>query len=196
MSWSNPTPEEAQEYYDAAVSRYNTAAEDYCTAKSDYEYAYDVWKATKHNLEVVYDEERHAKELEHRIVQALRQLSDGDYADKKIEEANSIANGTLDALNGSVSCTGINSPRTDLIFKTSRVPDNHHSAKAVELFKAERDELEELIHEIIRREQNWISYIEEQEAKMRNCMNVMADTRKIMDATTLDMEHYGKFIEE
>ncbi|MBR3267962.1 MAG: hypothetical protein IKI58_04440 [Oscillospiraceae bacterium] len=196
MSWSNPTPEEAQEYYDSAVSRYNTAAEDYYAAKSEYENAYDVWKSTKNVLEGVYDSERRLNELKERMCQAIKELSDGDYADRKIEEANSVAKYTWEALDGCVSCSGVNFPRSFLIFNTDRVPSNSHSARAVELFKAERDDLEAQIQETRRIEQNWISYIEEQEAKMRNCMNVMTDTRKTMDATTLDMEHYGKYIEE
>jgi hypothetical protein len=196
VSWSNPTPEEAQESYDSAVSRYNTAAEDYYAAKSELESTYGNWQGGQRNLDVAYYEERQAKDAESRIVHAIKMLSDGDYADQKIEEANSVAGNVWEALDGCVSCSGMNIPRSLLIFKTSRVPDNSHSAKALELFKAERDALEEQIREIIRREQSLIAYIEEQEAKMERCLDVMNDAGKTMNATALDMEHYGKYIEE
>ena len=196
MSWNNPTSDEAQECYDSAVSRYNSAAEDYCIAKNVLDEAGSEWRSCNQSLDNAFLDERKCKELIGRLSLALKQLGENGTAENRINEANSVAKAVSEALQSCIKCSGINCPDSTRVFSTEHVKNNHHSQQAVELLKKELDRQEQICRDIIRLEQNLKAQMEDLESKINSAAGIMSDASRTMKATTLDMEHYEKYIDE
>lgn len=195
MSWSNPTPEEAQEAYDDAKSKYESAAEDYFRYKNEYEtYDASLSSAKLQQNAATVTRDLYQKRLEalDDIIKMLQPMGD---MDMKVLGVTTSAQMTEMLMKGSIYCDGVNAPSIGDFFRSYSVANNTHSAQALELIKKERNRTQINLDEAQARMNSVGGTLEELISKGQAAYDSMNAAQKTMKSCAYEMEHYKKYLD-
>ena len=195
MSWSHPTQQEAQEAYDAAKQKYDTAAEDYILAsRQKDQYEAQAGSAYK---EYAGDDERLARlrRLEYRLKRVCGFFgSSGCTFDEYVTAFRVYRVELVNALRQFVYCDGMNPVTFGPASSSPEVAYDADSLRAKQLLEAELARVRELIAEIDRQTKTSAEAYNELKRKAAACEGEMRELKKTMDSCAFDMDHYKKFI--
>ena len=195
MSWNNPTPEEAEEAYAQAKSRYETAAESYLqnkkkieTYKQEYDDIYSkamAWGLKKNKLE---------KKME-KLLEIKAMLEPGGAVDKAVAEVNSELRWAEDNLKKNLVCTNIQSPTVSQAFRCPTVEQHPDSLEARQLLRQVRYRYDQEIEEVESKMKTIESEADELKRKLNSYTDTQSQLSKIMKDCSYEMNHYKKYLE-
>ncbi|MBR6045160.1 MAG: hypothetical protein IKP47_05950 [Ruminococcus sp.] len=195
MSWSNPSQQEAQECYDAAKKKYDTAAEEYLRLsklrdqyKSESAAAYQKYGDQCDRLAALKREDFSLK----RVARYLKS-NDGN-ADREIYLSRVWAIDVSAKLKEFITCSGVMSPPFGKAATSPCVADETFSARAKYLVDVEYARVRMLISQEEAKCSSSEDVCRELVKKVRACESDMADYKKTMDSCAFDMEHYKKYL--
>ncbi|MBR1481567.1 MAG: hypothetical protein IJ598_01220 [Ruminococcus sp.] len=193
MKWNNCTPEEAQEAYDYAKSRYQNAAEEYLSNKKKLDAFYGARGGLSAQTASVRGDKLNFEKRIEEIGDILTLLSDGGKVDEAVGQANAAAKVAEAAMAQSIVCSGVNSPSLASIFRCPTVSENTHSVTARDELRKEKNRLEQALADINAK----LNALELELQQMTGQMNALAsmqnDLSRTMHACSYEMNHYKKY---
>ena len=195
MSWSNPTQQEAQEAYDAARQKYDSAAEEYLllTRQRD---QYDS-QASSVYKNYAGDDQRLTglRRLEYRLQRVCRFFgSSGCTFDEYVTLFRVNRVELMNALQQFVYCDGMKPITFGPSSSSPEAAYDPDCIRAKQLLEAELARVRELMNELKQQTAASAEAYNELVRKVKDCDSEIKDLKKTMDSCAFDMDHYKKYI--
>ncbi|MBR1764677.1 MAG: hypothetical protein IJ746_04720 [Ruminococcus sp.] len=195
MSWSNPTQQEAQEAYDAAKQRYDSAAEEYLLLSKQQEtYTNQVAGAYQTYME---GEKRipALRQLQFKLQRLLVMFKSGSgNIDSEIYVERSYRADLQSGLRRFVVCDGLASPTLGKATMSPFVDEDPDALRIRELAQAELTRVEDMIRTLEAQSRDFNSAYSDFAQNLTSYEEQRKELKKTMDSCTLEMEHYKKYI--
>lgn len=200
MSWSNPTPEEAEQNYYYYKNKYYYAAnqrnqsikqeEKLVAEKNSASSTYNNLSNQKINLE---------KRLE-ALVRIIAMLEGtGGWLSVNVPDViskavNSVTKADEEHRNSIRLSGGAAAASLVEAFKPKTVESDANSAAALAAYKSEKTSLENQISDLKTQIANTAAAIDSLNSKISSCNSLQADLKNVMNSSSYEMLHYQKFL--
>ena len=195
MSWSDPSQQEAQEAYDAAKQKYDSAAENYLIISRKRDEYDSQAKALYKGFAA--DDQRliSLRRLEFKLRRVCRVFGTTGYGIDNYVLLSRVYSVELnEAMSKFVSCDGL---RPLTVGPSAQSPETGYdsdASRAKQLSDAELARVQALIAELEKQIKTSADTYNDLKKYIKACESEMSKLRKTMDSCAFDMEHYRKFI--
>lgn len=192
-SWTNPSPEYAQESYSNAKTKYSNAASAYVQNNKQMESYQTEYKSCSAKVDSMRSDKISFERRIEAIGEVIRMLDDGGTVDQTINDANHMAQQTEEAFHKNFYCTGIAKPPIAQAFSHQTVSQNTSSASALSELKKEKSRLEQSLQELGSKLNAMEQNVEALTSKMNALASTQSDLAKTMKNTSFEMNHFKKY---
>ncbi len=200
-SWSNPTPEEAQEAYSYYKRKYNQAAsQKRDSERQEQEYLAQKDSAARECSSLSTQRLNFEKRLSG-IQELIKMLEgSGGWFSLNVPEVIAKAQKSLAQTDASfrssvILTDGIGAADLCAAYETKTVAGESHSASALAAFRAEKTRLEQEILRLKERIAQLSALVDDLNRKVRNCNATQSQLRSAMNSYAYDMNHYKRYID-
>lgn len=195
MSWSNPSQQEAQEAYDAAKKKYDSAAEEYLRIYKLRE-QYDAEASTLfEDYNASKDRVRSLQRLEvslRRVSRSLGSEEPGVDHDILLARVDQIA--FTAELKECIVCSEVKEPVIGQSASSPYVDYDPDASRAKELIGAELYRVRDLIDTLDKQVRNSSGDYQAMVQKGLSCDKELKEYKKTMDQCAYEMDHYKKYL--
>lgn len=195
MSWSNPSQQEAQEAYDAAKKKYDSAAEEYLRIYKLRD-QYDAEASTLfEDYNASKDRVRSLQRLEvslRRVSRSLGSEEPGVDHDILLARVDQIA--FTAELKECIVCSEVKEPVIGQSASSPYVDYDPDASRAKELIGAELYRVRDLIDTLDKQVRNSSGDYQAMVQKGLSCDKELKEYKKTMDQCAYEMDHYKKYL--
>ena len=198
MSWSNPSPKEAEDSYYSAKNSYANAA----NQRSASERAQSNYIAEKNSCASALQSSQSEKtNFEKRIagigeiIKALEGAGGGGLdVPSAISSVNTAAGNASESFRSAIQCAEISQANLSEVFRSKSVDEDANSSGALSAYKSEKTRLEQAVAELERKIASLFSSIDSLSSKINACNIAQANYSRTMSSAAYEMNHFKKYM--